>query len=39
LGIENIWGLMHNNTGISKIEYVGNNCVEIKFSEHLDIIM
>ena len=42
LGIENIWGLMHNNTGISKIEYVGNNCGEIKFlndSEHLDIIM
>jgi probable phosphoglycerate mutase len=42
IGIENVWGLMHNNTGISKIEYGEKNCGEIKFlndSEHLDIIV
>ncbi len=42
IGIENIWGLMHTNTGISKIEYENRKCGEIKFlndSEHLDIVM
>ncbi len=41
LGIENIWGLMHNNTGISLIQINGNSS-KLKFlnsSEHLDILL
>lgn len=42
IGIENIWGLMHNNTGISLIKLNERHCGEIKFlndSEHIDIVM
>ncbi len=41
LGIQNIWGLMHNNTGISLVQ-LNENRTNLKFlnsSEHLDILM